>query len=154
THRRAAEILSELGQGARRHSEIAHHYYRSLAAGDAGRVVAAARAAAEAAGEIHAFEDAITFYRWSLEAQPPDPAGDVTSSAEILYALGSVERLAGRASDARRTLLQVIEIARKHQLLDLMVRSARSMRPTYALGGVPDPQVCAVLEDALRLAPP
>src|SRR5262249_47712831 len=111
-HRRAAEIYSELGQGQRRLSEIAHHYYRSLAAGDAGRVAAAARAAAEAAGRMHAFEDAATYYRWALEAQSLDPAAKAGSRAECLYALGTCERLAGQYAASRRTLVQVIELAR------------------------------------------
>src|SRR5262249_39686479 len=153
-HRRAAEIYSELGQGQRRLSEIAHHYYRSLAAGDAGRVAAAARAAAEAAGRMHAFEDAATYYRWALEAQSLDPAAKAGSRAECLYALGTCERLAGQYPASRRTLVQVIELARSAPHLDLLLLAARTLRVTHAVGGVPDPLVRSVLEDALRLAPP
>ena len=48
----------------------------------------------------------------------------------------------------------MIELARRDRLLDLLVRSARALRPTHAVGGVPDPLVRALLEDALKLAPP
>ena len=70
-----------------------------------------------------------------------------------MFALGSAERLAGRYSESRRTLSKVIELARRDHMLDLLVRTARALRPTHAVGGVPDPLVRAALEDVLRLAP-
>jgi eukaryotic-like serine/threonine-protein kinase len=151
-HRRAAEILSELGQ-ERRRSQIAHHFYRSLPAGDYGRVTAAARRAAEAAERVHAFEDAITFYEWALEAQALDPNAQTRERAELLCACGSAERRAGRHENARRTLSLVVEIGRQHDYCDLLLRAARTLRPTHAVGGVPDPIARAALEEVLRVSP-
>jgi eukaryotic-like serine/threonine-protein kinase len=151
-HRRAAEILSELGQGRRR-SQIAHHYYRSLPAGDYGRVVAAARRAAEAAERVHALEDAITFYEWALEAQALDPSAQPRERAELLCACGSAERRVGRHENARRTLSLVVEIGRQHDYCDLLLRAARTLRPTHAVSGLPDPIARAALEEVLRVSP-
>jgi DNA-binding winged helix-turn-helix (wHTH) protein len=151
-HRRAAEILSELGQ-ERRRSQIAHHFYRSLPAGDYARVTAAARLAAEAAERVHAFEDAITYYEWALEAQALDPKAQTRERAELLCACGGAERRAGRHESARQTLSLVIEIGREHDYCDLLLRAARTLRPTHAVGGVPDPIARKALEEVLRVCP-
>jgi len=152
THRRAAELLSELALRSRRYSEIAHHFYRSLPAGDYGRVTAAARRAAEAAGQVHAFEDAATYYEWALEAQALDPKTKARDRADLLFAYGSVERLSGRYEKSRRTLATVIELARQHGYSDLLLRAARVMRTTHAVGAVPDRLVRSALEDVLRIS--
>ena len=149
-HRRAAEVLSALGQRAR-HSEIAHHYYRSLPAGDYGRVVTAARRAGDAAGRVQAFEDAVTYYAWALEAQALDSSADPRARADLLFSAGSAERLAGRFERSRRTLARVVEIAQQHGYADLLVRSARALRPTHAVGGVPDRLARSALEQVLRI---
>jgi DNA-binding winged helix-turn-helix (wHTH) protein len=153
THRRAAELLSELGRTERRHSQIAHHFYRSLPAGEYERVVAAAVQAAEAAARMHAFEDAATFYGWALEAQGLDPKTQTRERAQLLCASGTTERLAGRAEDSRRTLSLVVEIGRQHGYGDLLLRAARMLRPSHVLGGVPDPLVRTTLEEVLRVSP-
>jgi len=152
-HRRAAELLSELSGATGRHSEIAYHYYRSLPAGGYDKVVAAATHAAEAAARMQAFEDAVEFYAWALEAQALDPTTTPLQRAELLFAQGSTQRFAGRFEVSRRTLSVVIEIARQHGYADLLLRAARALRPTHAMGAVPDPLVRSALEEVLRLAP-
>ncbi|HKC52439.1 MAG TPA: hypothetical protein VKF60_16735, partial [Myxococcota bacterium] len=148
-HRCAAELLSALG-GSARHSEIAHHFYRSLPAGEYRRAIAAARRAADAAARVQAFEDAVTYYEWALEAQALDPETNARERADLLFACGSSERLAGRYERARRTLAAVVEIASQHGYGDLLLRSARVLRPTHAVGAIPDRLVRSALEEVLR----
>jgi len=149
-HRSAAGLLEGLRAVEPRHSEIAHHYYRSLAAGGYDRVTAAARRAAAAAEAVFAFEDAVRFYDWALEAQALDDAVPPRERAELLLAAGSAQRLAGRRDDARNTLGRMFEIARQHRFSDLVVRGVRALRPTPAMGSLPDPLVRDALENVLQ----
>jgi DNA-binding winged helix-turn-helix (wHTH) protein/tetratricopeptide (TPR) repeat protein len=153
THRRAAEQLSELSQAAPRHSEIAHHYYRSLPAGDYGKVVSAASHAAKAAERMQAFADAVPFYQWALEAQALDPETTPRERAALLFAYGSAQRAAGHDRDSRKTLSTVIELARQHGYSDMLLRAARVLRPTHQIGALPDPLVRSALEEVLKLSP-
>ena len=150
-HRRAAEALEALHAAEPRHSEIAHHFYRSLPAGGYDRVTAAARRAASAAEAVFAFEDAVRFYAWALEAQALDEAAAVRDRAELLFAAGSAQRLAGRDGDARATLGRMFELARQHRYPDLLVRGVRALRPTSAMSSIPDPLVRDALEDVLKM---
>lgn len=153
-HRRTAELLAELYRAQPRHSEIAYHYHRSLPAGDYGRVATAACRAAEAAARVQAFEDAVSFYEWALEAQALDPQATPRARADLLMSQGTTQRLAGRDENARRTLSLVIDIARQHDFADLLLAAARLLRPTQAMSSIPDPLVRSALEEVLKIAPP
>jgi len=152
-HRRAAEALEAMRTAEPRHSEIAHHFYRSLPAGAYDRVTAAAKRAAAAAEAVFAFADAVRFYEWALEAQSLDGSVPVRERAELLLDAGEAQRQAGRDGDARRTLARLFELAREHRYPDLLVRGARTLRPTFAMASVPDPAVRGALEDVLKMTP-
>jgi DNA-binding winged helix-turn-helix (wHTH) protein/tetratricopeptide (TPR) repeat protein len=154
THRRAAQVLSQFPDRDEHASEIAIHYYRSLAAGDPGAVTAAAIRAAQAAERAHAYQDATMFYEWALEAQALDLSVTSRARAELLLRCGRVQRWAGREEDTRHTLKQTISLASKDGFGDLLVRAARVLRPVHALGTLPDELVRQALEQALRTAPP
>jgi DNA-binding winged helix-turn-helix (wHTH) protein/tetratricopeptide (TPR) repeat protein len=151
-HRQAGEALEALSSAEPRHSEIAHHFYRSLPAGAYDRVVTTARRAAAAADAVLAYEDALVFYEWALEAQALDPAVGPRSRAELLLACGQAMRLAGRDGAARHTLARLFELARQHGYVDLLLRGARVLRPTVAMSSVPDPLVRNALEEVLRIS--
>jgi tetratricopeptide (TPR) repeat protein len=153
-HRRAAQLLSKAADGDQRQSEIAIHYYNSLDAGDPAAVTRATIGAAEAAEDVHAFDDAVMFYRWALEAQARDLTAGPREQAELLVRCGHAQRLAGRDYDTRHTLEQAIELASAHGFGDLLVKAAGTLRPTPAVSTVPDDLVQSALEQALRTAPP
>lgn len=153
THRKAAQLLAQFPDREQRVSEIAIHYYKSLAAGDAGTVSKAAQAAALAAERMHAFEDAALFYQWALEAQALDTAATTRERAELLFHAGRTQRWAGREEDARVTLESAIRLCTEHGYGHLLVRIARSLRPTYSMSLVPDELVRSALEQALHTAP-
>jgi DNA-binding winged helix-turn-helix (wHTH) protein/tetratricopeptide (TPR) repeat protein len=152
-HRRAAELLSRAADGDQRQREIAIHYYSSLAAGDPAAVTRATVGAAEAAEDLHAFEDAAMFYQWALEAQSQDGAADLRERADLLVRCGHAQRLAGREEDTRRTLETAIALASEHGFSDLLVKAAGILRPTPSLSTVPDELVQTALEHALETAP-
>ncbi len=153
THRRAAEILSQFADRDQHASEIAIHYYRSLAAGNPGAVTEAAMRAGQAAERAHAYQDATMFYQWALEAQALDLSVTTRARAELLLRCGKAQRWAGREEDARHTLKLAIGLASKEGYGDLLVKSARVLRPTHALSLLPDALVREALEQALRAAP-
>ncbi len=152
-HRRTAEALEALHPVEPRHSEIAHHYYRSLPAGGYDRITAAAQRAAAAAEAVFAYEDAVTFYEWALEAQAFDPSARPHERAVLLLRCANAQRLAGRDRPARETLLRTLELSRLHGFGDVLVRVARVLRPTFAMSSVPDPALRDALEDVLRITP-
>jgi DNA-binding winged helix-turn-helix (wHTH) protein/tetratricopeptide (TPR) repeat protein len=151
-HRKAAEALEALQTAEPRYGEIAHHYYRSLPAGAYARVVSAATRAARAAERVLAYEDAVRFYDWALEAQALDPAALPRERAELLFACGRAQRYSGRRRDARETMRRSIELSRQHGYGDLLMRAARMLRPTFAMSRVPDSLARAALDEVLRIA--
>ena len=152
-HRRAAQVLERSAHDRGRHGEIAHHYYRSLVLGDYGRVAAAAEQAAHAAARLQAFSDAAKFCRWALEAQALDQPQQPRARAELLRLHAQFEQLAGNGQDALRTIGLLVDVARRHGYTDLLLEAARIIRPTHLMGARADPQVCTILEDALRALP-
>jgi DNA-binding winged helix-turn-helix (wHTH) protein len=152
-HRRAAELLAQSNPPAARYAEIALHYYRSLPAGDYGVVTAAVRRAAAAAVALFAHEDALRLFEWALEAQALDPAAKPRARSELLFAYASAQRNSGRDLQARATLARMFELARQYGDVDLLLRGARALRPTYAMSSIPDPLVRDALEEVLRSAP-
>jgi DNA-binding winged helix-turn-helix (wHTH) protein/tetratricopeptide (TPR) repeat protein len=153
THRRAAELLSKFSDREQHASEIAIHYYRSLAAGDPGAVTDACVRAAQVAERAHAFQDATMFYQWALEAQALDLSVTPRARAELLLRTGKAQRWAGREEDTRHTLKLAIGLASKDGHGDLLVKAARVLRPTHAMSTLPDELVREALEQALRAAP-
>lgn len=153
THRRAAELLSQLPEREQHASEIAIHYYRSLAAGDPAAVTAAALRAAAIAERAHAFQDASMYFGWALESQALDSSVTARDRAELLLRSGKALRWAGRERGTRRTLKLAIELATQAKHGDVLVHAARVLRPTHAISSLPDELVREALEQALRTAP-
>jgi DNA-binding winged helix-turn-helix (wHTH) protein len=152
-HRKLGELLAARADAGTRLGEIARHYYFSLAAGDCAVVVKYARAAGDAAAKVTAFEEAVLYYTWALEAQVFAGAFEPRARAELLLALAVVQRRSGRTGEATETAVRVIELAQQHQLHELVVRATRLRRPTVAMAMVRDPLVRSALELVLRQIP-
>lgn len=152
-HRRAAEALSPLVDAGARIGEVARHYYLSLPAGDYGKVSEHAQRAADAATRVFAYEDAVTFLDWALEAQAFDTSVTAEDRARLLLANGQAQRSAGRTNESRNVLERAIEIGRQHGLPDVLVRAAQTLRPTVGVASVPDRLCKDALEQVLRLVP-
>jgi DNA-binding winged helix-turn-helix (wHTH) protein len=151
-HRRAAEAIERTAHVVPRQRELAHHYYRSLALGQAGVVVAAARKAAEETVRSGEFEDAAMFCQWALEAQALDLEATARERAELLLLRARSARHAGQDHDARAAIAQLVDVAHRHGFADLLVRAARVLRPGRTWTAFADPVARTALEEALRIS--
>jgi DNA-binding winged helix-turn-helix (wHTH) protein len=152
-HRRLATLLMARPGDELRQSEIARHFYLSLPAGDHLVVMEQTRKAGVDAQRVFAYEDAVVYYTWALEAQSFGGTADPRTRAELLLSLATAQRSAGRTHDALETTARVLELSQQHRLHDLLVQAARLRRPTVAMSMVPDPLARSALELVLEQLP-
>lgn len=153
THRTLAQLRECGPDAAARRGEIAYHYHRSLAQGDPARVRAAACLAAEGAEHAHSYGDAARFYGWAVEAQAMQSDDSPRAYAELLTRLAHAQRCGGATSDAQKTVEQLVAVAGEHGYGDLLLKAARTLRLTHAMGTVPDRLSRTALQRALELLP-
>jgi len=103
---------------------------------------------------VCAYADAAELYRWAISARGHEGAPDVRATCELLMSAAYAERQAGRVNEARDYCGRAIEIATRMNFGDLLVKAARSLRPTVWLAPVPDPLVLDAVEHALEILPP
>lgn len=151
-HRRAADAIAGTAFVVSRQRELAHHYYRSLAFGQADAVAAAARKAADEAVRAGEFEDGAMFYQWALEAQAVDIHAKPREHAELLLQRARAARRAGQERDARAVVTQLVDLAQRHGYADLLVRATRVMRHGRTWRPSTDDNARRALEQALRIA--
>ena len=128
THRAAAIALEALTSAEPHHSEIAHHYYCSLPAGDYDRATVAAERAAAAAQLVYAHADAVRYFSWALEAQALDPDATPRKRAELLLTTGTSQRYSRPRHATRATRIKrMFELARTHHYPDLLMRGGAAL---------------------------
>jgi tetratricopeptide (TPR) repeat protein len=152
-HRRVASVLQARAELEPRVKAIAYHLHQALPEADAAEVERYSRLAGDAAMQVCAYADAAELYRWALAAHGQGSTHDVRATCELLMSAAYAERQAGRVNEARDCCGRAIEIARKMGFGDLLVRAARSLRPTVWLAPVPDRLVLDALELALEILP-
>lgn len=150
-HKRAAELLEERGQSRVGHGELARHYREALALGTHAKVVAHARAAARAATVVGAHGDAVELLAWAVDAHERDPRAEPVLHAELLLALGTAQRSAGRRRDSRATLARTIELASQARLPHVLSRAALWLRPAASIATLEDPLAYGALQSARAL---
>ena len=146
-HRVAVELERSLDP--QRYGEVAYHYHAALTVAEPARAAQAARRAADAAARARAFADAALFLEWVADAQQNDATVSARERAELTLARARMERLSGRDGQARACATSLIESARAHGYVDLMLSAARVLRPSLLLGPMADPLACSALEDVL-----
>jgi DNA-binding winged helix-turn-helix (wHTH) protein len=151
-HRAVAVSLEARPDAFGRRSEIAQHYYRSLALGGPAKVYAAAFEAARVASGAPSYADAAQFAAWALEALRSDPTASPRDHTELLLFQAYAQRSAGSPDDARETLASAVQLAVTHGFADLLVRSARALRLSHGVGFVPDALARRALEHVLQLS--
>jgi DNA-binding winged helix-turn-helix (wHTH) protein/tetratricopeptide (TPR) repeat protein len=148
-HRKLGKLLRARPEDRRQLGEIARHYYLSLPAGEHDDALRFAREAGQVALSRLAFDDAVIYFGWALEAQLFTAHVDPRARAELLLSLAAVERSAGRTHEASNTAARVIELALQHELDDLVAVATRLRRPTVALATLPDSFAREALERVL-----
>jgi DNA-binding winged helix-turn-helix (wHTH) protein/tetratricopeptide (TPR) repeat protein len=150
-HGKVARALESRPRGEFRIKELAYHSYRALPSTEPARVEQYARKAAELAMGNFAYEEALEFYEWALEAERFGADVDSRNQCELLLALATAMRLSGRVRDAQNTVARAIEIARQNRFADLLCAAARGLRPSAATALVADPLALQALEEASAL---
>jgi tetratricopeptide (TPR) repeat protein len=148
-HRKLGKLLRARPEDRRQLGEIARHYYLSLPAGEHEDALRFAREAGQVALSRLAFDDAVIYFGWALEAQLFTAHVDPRARAELLLSLAAVERSAGRTHEASNTAARVIELSLQHELDDLVAVATRLRRPTVALATLPDQLAREALEQVL-----
>lgn len=105
-------------------AEIAHHYATAGDAGDPARAVEYARAAADRAVELFAYEEAVRLHRVAIESLGPQSPRTDRVRCELLLALGDAQARAGEGDEAKATFLRAAALARSAGLPKLLARAA------------------------------
>lgn len=147
-HKRLGELLAAQPHTARR-GAIARHFYAALPVAAPLEVERHAREAAVAARRALSFDEAAMYFSWAIEAQALSGAAEPRARGELMLALASSQRSAGRTAEATATAERIIELAQQHGLHDLVVGATRYRRPTIAMATVPDVIARAALERVL-----
>jgi DNA-binding winged helix-turn-helix (wHTH) protein/tetratricopeptide (TPR) repeat protein len=133
--------------------QLAFHFHHALGAEYGERASRYAGLAGHAAMRVYAYEEAIEFYRWALEAHAATGAEDRAVLGGLLRKLAEALTWAGQLDDARRRCEQLIALARESNLPELLVAAARLLRRANVGAQVPDPVALAALQEALGALP-
>jgi DNA-binding winged helix-turn-helix (wHTH) protein len=152
-HRKLGNLLLSRPSSERNHAEVARHFYLSLPAGDHRLVIRLAREAGDTALRALAHEAAVVHYEWALKAQTFGGEPDKVERAELLLALATAQRMAGRTHDALETTARLLELAQQQRMDALVVGAVRLRRPTVIMTMVPDALGRSALETVLAQLP-
>jgi hypothetical protein len=151
-HRRTAEVLEDLyaDDPEPRLAEIAHHFLNAANEGGAERAVDYAARAARQASAGFAYEEAARLYERAIDVAASLPA-DAARSWELQQGLGAALMRAGRVRAAQRALRTAAEHARTLDDPQRLARSALARTLATLSPGLVEPDVVAVLEEAIVL---
>jgi hypothetical protein len=124
-HQRIAERLEAdaVVEDATTLAELAHHWVAATRPADLGKALGYVRRAGDAARDALAPDDAIRWYQQALDLIDRQATPDEHQRAELLAALGTVQRQAGRP-EFRDTLLRAAALAEQLDDTDVLVRVA------------------------------
>jgi tetratricopeptide (TPR) repeat protein len=133
--------------------QLAFHFHHALGAEYGERAARYAGLAGDAAMRVYAYEEAIAFYGWALDARATTDAEDRVMLGGLLRKLAEALTWAGQLDDARRRCEQLITLARESHQPELLVAAARLLRRANVGAQVPDPVALAALHEALEALP-
>jgi class 3 adenylate cyclase len=153
-HRRVGEAIETVhASGLDEHlAELAYHYSRALASGDAEKAIEYARRAGDRSLTQLAHDDAVVHYEQARELLE-DEGGDAHARCAILVSLGTAQRRAGIAA-YRETLLLAAGAAEEVGDVELLAQAAlANNRGFFSTAGGVDRERVAVVRRALDLVP-
>ena len=127
--------------------QLARHFGRAAPVEGPARAIDFALAAGRRADRLLAWEEAAQHYRGALQARQATSPRDRTR-AELLLALGASEERAG-LEGARGAFADALDVARELGDAALLARAALGVAGPWSTLGREDPEVVAVLEEAL-----
>ncbi|MGI8802580.1 MAG: ATP-binding protein [Solirubrobacteraceae bacterium] len=110
--------------------DLAHHFLAAVPAGGAERAVGYATRAGERAMRAFAYDQAAGLFARALAV--PGGAEDGRARIALLQSLGAAQMRAGDSEEARRTLLEAADAARRHDEPEALARATRA----YAIWGL------------------
>ncbi|MEV6340036.1 AAA family ATPase [Nocardia vinacea] len=144
-HRSAAELLAARAYGDPSVAgPIATHLRRASGPDSNADCAHWARIAAESARATTAYDDAIRFHQWAIEATGPNASGPLR--AELLIELARSEFEAGRIDDSIDHCAQAVAIAEQAARPDLVAAAA------LVVHGIGTPKVIATVDRLCRSA--
>jgi tetratricopeptide (TPR) repeat protein len=154
-HRQVGEALERAFAGRLEPhiAELAHHFLEAAPAGDVGRALRYATAAAEHAGARLAHEEAARLYERALRALDLAPA-DGTTRCDLLIALGEARHRAGAHAQARAAFRQAAGVARELSSAPRLARAALGYGGPRGSFGIVDADLVGLLEQALAALGP
>jgi DNA-binding winged helix-turn-helix (wHTH) protein/tetratricopeptide (TPR) repeat protein len=152
-HATVATTLETLGVVDPPLNELAYHFHRAPIEPYYERALHYGRRAGDAAMRVLAYDEAVQFYAWALEAQPLVEGTSIAETCELILLRASALILAGRFRESRQQCERAIELARAEKLPAVLARAARILRPSVWFAQLPDPLALEALEAALELLP-
>lgn len=150
-HQRWGLWLEEQGGSP---GELAHHFALAGTAADAARAISYARAAARRATAVFAHEEAVRQLDGALHLVRSDHGRDPAVEGELLVELAAAQQRAGQVVAAEATFRAAAAHARARGDAPLLARAAVGIGHGYQRLGMQDPEVPALLEEALQRLEP
>ena len=147
-HRGVAEAIRRLDPSREPYAEIAYHYCKGAAPGDADSAIEYSRQAARTAETQLAYEEAASHLSNAIEALALKRAGDDPFEAELLCDLGEAQVRSGDLAEARKTCLRAADIARRVNRPELFARAVLAPGRYLSLSGVTDHGLVQLLQEA------
>ena len=148
-HRAVAEAIRAVNSEHPPFAEIAFHYCRGESPGDAELAADYSRQAARMAERQLAYEEAAQHLRNAIDALALKPGGDEPLKAELLCDLGEAQARTGDLTEARKTCLSAIELARRVNHPDLFARATVTAGRGVSNSGETDHELVRLLNEAL-----
>jgi len=125
-HRRIATVIEERNADRLEPhlAELAYHFCEAATGGSIEKAISYAVQAAERATELLAHEEAANHYERALLALEAAETMDEARRCELLVALGQAQFASGAPDEYPRSFWSAIEIARRHELFDLLGKAA------------------------------
>lgn len=136
-------------------AELAYHFFEAASGGTIEKAITYAKAAADRAVRLLAYEEAIRLYQMALQAVEAREPADETLRCDLLLALGDAQARAGDASSAKATYLSAADVARARGMAVRLARAALGYGGRFvweAMRG--DRHLVLLLEEALAALGP
>jgi DNA-binding SARP family transcriptional activator/tetratricopeptide (TPR) repeat protein len=148
-HRQVVEALEAL-YGDESGPHLAELGYHAVAGSDFDKGLRYAKAAADRALALLAYEEAVRLYQTALDALPLSNRDDETTRCELLLLLGEAESRSGNSPVAKETFLEAAGIARRLSLARELARAAAGYggRIIFERAGADD-RLVPLLEEGL-----
>jgi tetratricopeptide (TPR) repeat protein len=160
-HRRVGELLQErcglpgacpTGRlPAHILAALAHHFYEAARGGGVNeQAISYAVQAGQHATAMLAYEEAAAHYARALALMALLHPTDARQRSGLLVALGHAQAQAGEIPQARETLLQAAEVARRVGAPELLIQAVLGFEKMGVDTGVVDQRLVVLLEEALN----